>query len=56
MRSAITMTMTARITRKCGKFCWFFSGMGYLIVGDDYSPNMKSTRYSCVHSPSRTVS
>jgi L-asparaginase II len=41
-RSAISMIRSARITQGGGKFCWFFSDMGYLIVTGNHSPNMKS--------------
>jgi hypothetical protein len=34
-RGAVTMTRTTRITRRRGKFCWSFSDMRYLVIGDD---------------------
>jgi hypothetical protein len=35
MRNAVTRTRTAKMPRTCGKFCWFFSDMGFLVIWED---------------------
>jgi hypothetical protein len=43
-RRVVSITRAAGIARRGGMLCWFFFDIGYLIIGNYYSPNRKSTR------------